>query len=75
MIFKTNYPKFKHRKITETKNATFHYITLQIANLIEQSFTLKKQSEYLLEVSKRVVEIAIKENEAVALKFIKKETA
>ncbi len=46
----------------------------QIAKLIEQSFILKKESEHLLEVAKRAVEMAIEENEAVALEFIKKET-
>jgi len=46
----------------------------QIAELIEQSFTLKKQSAHLLEVAKRAVEIAIEEDEKVALVFIKKET-
>jgi len=50
-------------------------IQQQIVELIEQSFTLKKQSEHLLETAKRLVEIAIEENEAVALAFIKKETA
>jgi len=47
----------------------------KIAKLIEQSFSLKKQSEHLLEIAKRSVEIAIEENESVALAFIKKETA
>jgi len=42
----------------------------QIADLIEQSFTLKKESEQLLEVAKRAVEIAIEESEKVALKYI-----
>jgi len=42
----------------------------QIANLIEQSFTLKKQSKHLLEVAKRAVEIAIEENEEVAIEWI-----
>ena len=42
----------------------------QIADLIEQSFTLKKQSEHLLEVAKRAVEIAIEENEEVAIELI-----
>lgn len=45
-----------------------------MAELIEQSFTLKKQSEYLLEVAKRAVEIAIGKNEKVALEFMNKET-
>ena len=46
----------------------------QIADLIEQSFRLKKQSEHLLEVAKRAVEIAIEENEEVALNYINQET-
>lgn len=46
----------------------------QIADLIEQSFSLKKQSEHLLEVAKKAVEIAIEEDEAVALAYIKEET-
>ncbi|MCF6182511.1 restriction endonuclease subunit S [Lutibacter sp.] len=46
----------------------------QIANLIEESFALKKQSEHLLEVAKKAVEIAIEENEEVALKYINQET-
>ncbi|MDX8376935.1 MAG: restriction endonuclease subunit S [Mariprofundales bacterium] len=46
----------------------------QIAKLIEESFTLKKQSEHLLEVAKRAVEIAVEESEAIALAYIKKNT-
>ncbi len=46
----------------------------QIADLIEHSFTLKKQSEHLLEVAKRAVEIAIEESKAIALKYINQET-
>lgn len=42
----------------------------QIAKLIEESFYLKKQSEHLLEVAKRAVEIAIEENEETAMKYI-----
>lgn len=45
-----------------------------IAGYIEQSFTLKKQSEHLLEVAKKAVEMAIEENEENALEFIKNET-
>ncbi len=43
----------------------------QISNLIEESFALKKQSEQLLEVAKKAVEIAIEENDEVALNYIK----
>ena len=46
----------------------------QIADLIEESFALKKQSEHLLEVAKKAVEIAIEENEKVALAYINQET-
>jgi len=42
----------------------------EIAKLIEESFLLKKQSEHLLEVAKRAVEIAIEKNEDVAMKYI-----
>ena len=44
----------------------------QIAELVEQSFKLKKQSEQLLVVAKTAVEMAIEQNEAVALDFIAK---
>lgn len=47
----------------------------QIAALVEQSFTLKAQSEHLLEIAKRAVEIAIEEGEATAMVYIKKEAA
>lgn len=42
----------------------------EIAKLIEESFSFKKQSEHLLEVAKRAVEIAIEENEDIAIKYI-----
>ena len=42
----------------------------QIADFIEQSFALKKESEHLLEVAKCAVEMAIEEDEGVALKYI-----
>lgn len=43
----------------------------EIAVLVEECFRLKKQSEQLLETAKRAVEIAIEDNEEMALKFIK----
>lgn len=46
----------------------------KIAQLIEESFTLKKQSEHLLDVAKRAVEIAIEESEEVAINFINENT-
>lgn len=42
----------------------------EIAELVEESFNLKKESEKLIEVAKRAVEIAIERNEKEALKFI-----
>lgn len=44
-----------------------------LKSLIEQSFSLKKQSEHLLEVAKQAVEKAIEESEEVAMEWIKKE--
>jgi restriction endonuclease S subunit len=41
---------------------------------INESFKLKKQSEHLLEVAKSAVEIAIEQDEATAMEYIKRET-
>jgi len=43
----------------------------QIAELVEESFKLKTESERLLEVAKKAVEIAIETDEKTAIKFIK----
>ncbi|MFZ2726105.1 MAG: restriction endonuclease subunit S, partial [Methylococcaceae bacterium] len=43
----------------------------KIADLVQQSFQLKAQSEQLLSVAKRAVEIAIEENETAAINYIK----
>ena len=42
----------------------------EIASLAEESFRLKKQSEHLLEVAKKAVEMAIEEGEERALEWI-----
>ncbi|MFQ0973392.1 restriction endonuclease subunit S [Gilliamella sp. CG35] len=42
----------------------------KISDLVLQSFKLKKQSEQLLEVAKKAVEIAIEQNEATAIDYI-----
>lgn len=42
----------------------------KISDLILQSFKLKKQSEQLLEIAKKAVEIAIEQNEATAIDYI-----
>ncbi|MFA6571110.1 MAG: restriction endonuclease subunit S [Bacteroidota bacterium] len=43
---------------------------VKIAELVEESFRLKKQSEQLLETAMRAVEIAIEESEEKAIEFI-----
>ena len=48
-------------------------IQQQIANLIEESFTLKQQSEHLLDVAKKAVEIAIEQDEEGAINYIENE--
>jgi len=45
-------------------------IQSQIANLVQDSFTLKAKSERLLEVAKRAVEIAIEQDEAAGMAYI-----
>jgi restriction endonuclease S subunit len=46
----------------------------QIAELVEESFKLKVESERLLEVAKKAVDMAIEADEATATKFIKDST-
>ena len=43
----------------------------QIAELVEESFKLKSESERLLEVAKKAVEMAIEEGEKKAMEYIK----
>jgi type I restriction enzyme, S subunit len=45
-------------------------IQTKIADLVQQSFTLKAENERLLDVAKRAIEIAIEQNEQAALDFI-----
>ena len=45
-------------------------IQTKIDTLVRQSFTLKAESERLLEVAKRSVEIAIEQDEQAALDYI-----
>jgi len=67
-----------HWRVGEIENVVVPIIDFnkqkEIADLIEQSFSLKKQSEHLLEVAKKAVEIAIEKNEGKALEYIKTET-
>lgn len=47
----------------------------KIAELVEESFRLKKQSVQLLETAKRAVEIAIEQDEDEAIKYINKQVS
>lgn len=64
-----------HWRVSEIENVVVPIIDYakqeKIAELIEESFSLKKQSEHLLEVAKKAVEIAIEENEETAMNYIK----
>jgi len=64
-----------HWRVSEIENVVVPVIDYdkqqQIANLIEQSFALKKQSENLLETAKKAVELAIEQDEEAALRYIR----
>lgn len=45
-------------------------VQTQIAELVQQSFKLKAESERLLEVAKRAVEVAIEQDEAAGMAYI-----
>lgn len=66
-----------HWRVGEIENVVIPIIASdkqqQIADLVEESFTLKKQSEHLLEVAKQAVEMAIEQDEATALSWIKEQ--
>jgi len=49
-------------------------IQAEVASLVQQSFTLKAESERLLDVVKRAVEIAIEQDEESALAYIAAQT-
>jgi hypothetical protein len=62
-----------------TSHSLLRYIQLRqslsrtrgkIAALVDESFSLKKQSEQLLETAKRAVEITIEQNEEIAIKYL-----
>ena len=64
----------QHWKPSEIEQVVIPIIDKQtqqeISTLISESFTLKKQSEQLLEMTKRAVEIVIEESEEVAMQYI-----
>jgi len=63
-----------HWRISEIENVIVPVVDMaiqtQIADLVQQSFTLKAESERLLAAAKRAVEIAIETDEQTALDFI-----
>lgn len=64
-----------HWRVSEIENILIPIIPMsiqeKISSMIQERFKLKKESEKLLEVAKKAVEIAIEENEEIAIKFIK----
>lgn len=64
-----------HWRVSEIENVVVPVIDYtkqrEIAALVEKCFVLKQQSENLLDVAKRAVEVAIEQDEASALNFIK----
>lgn len=68
----TSYPVIKDEDVL---NLAIPFIDVnlqvQIAELVEESFKLKAESERLLEVAKKAVEMAIEVDESTAIKFIK----
>jgi restriction endonuclease S subunit len=68
----TSYPVIKDEDVL---NLPIPFIEetmqIQIAELVEESFRLKTESESLLDVAKQAVEMAIEEGEAKAMAFIK----
>ncbi len=67
-----------HWRVGEIENVILPIIDLttqtNISQLVQQSFSLKAQSEHLLSVAKRAVEMAIEHDEAAAMHFIENST-
>jgi restriction endonuclease S subunit len=63
-----------HWRVAEIENVVVPLVDMptqtQIADFVQQSFTLKAQSEHLLNVAKRAVEIAIETDEWAAMAYI-----
>lgn len=64
-----------HWRINEIENVVIPIISYskqkKIAGLIDKSFQLKRESDFLLKIAKNAVEIAIDKNEEVAIYYIK----
>ena len=67
-------PLITQTSIKELPIPNFEYsIQLKVADLINESFRLRKQSEQLLETAKRAVEIAIEQDEDAAMRYIEEQ--
>ena len=67
----TQYPVIRDEDILNLPIPKIDLTTqTNISQLVQQSFSLKAQSEHLLNVAKRAVEIAIEQDEAAAMHFI-----
>ena len=71
----SSYPVVKDEDILQLPIPVIDFDKQQeIADLVKESFKLKKQSEHLLEVAKTAVEMAIEQDEEMAIAFIKETT-
>ena len=69
----TQYPVIRDEDILNLPIPKIDFTTqTNISQLVQQSFSLKAQSEHLLNVAKRAVEMAIEQDEAAAMAFITK---
>ena len=69
----TQYPVIRDEDILNLPIPKIDLTTqTNISQLVQQSFSLKAQSEHLLNVAKRAVEMAIEQDEAAAMAFITK---
>lgn len=67
----TQYPVIRDEDILNLPIPKIDFTTqTNISQLVQQSFSLKAQSEHLLNVAKRAVEMAIEQDETAAMAFI-----
>ena len=71
----TQYPVIRDEDILDLPIPKIDLATqTNISQLVQQSFSLKAQSEHLLSVAKHAVEMAIEQDEAAAMHFIENST-
>lgn len=66
-----------HWRVGEIENVIVPIVDMEtqtkIAEFVQQSFALKAESEKLLNLAKRAVEMAIEEDDAVAMRYLENE--